>query len=139
MFRNVNVRISIQILKVGFHDNTNKSIQFKTSLQFNSIQVKISFQDISTQNMISIQFIINSIQYQINLIQLKHSKFQVKVKKTSVLPKILGNTIETRNTKLKTLHRAKYSRKTRKAKIKSTTEHVKIKLEINDKRQNTGN
>ena len=116
------------------------SIQFiinSIHYQFNiSIQVKISFQDMSTQIMISIQFIINSIhyqfnslsiQYQINSIQLKHSKFQVKVKKTSVLLKILGNTIETRNTKLKTLHRAKYPRKTKKPKERAQWNTLKDK------------
>ena len=130
MFRNANVRISFQILKVGIHDNTNKSIQFKTSLQFNSFQIKSryhfkTFQLKNDINSIHYQFNSLSIQYQINSIQLKHSKFQVKVKKNKCTSKILGNTIETRNTKLKTLHRAKYPRKTRKAKRKSTTEHVK--------------
>ena len=138
MFRNANVRISIQILKVGFHDNINISIQFnslqfkksfkfKTSLQFNSFQFNSRYHFNSKYYINSIHYQFNSvsIQYQINSIQLKHLKFQVKSKKTSVLPKIHGNTIETRNTKLKMLHRAKYPRKTRKAKRKSTMEHVK--------------
>ena len=50
MFRNANVRISIQILKVGFHDNTNKSIQFKTSLQFNSFTRVCFVQDEDKKN-----------------------------------------------------------------------------------------
>ena len=69
-------------------------------------------------NSIHYQFNSLSIQYQINSIQLKYSKFQVKVKKTRVLPKILGNTIETKNTKLKSLHRANYPRKTKKSQKK---------------------
>ena len=114
-------------MTIQINQSWTNSKHHYNSIHFNSNQDIISRHLNSKYDINSVHYQFNSlsIQYQINSIQLNIQNSKLKLKKINVLPKILGNTIEIRNIKLKMLHRAKYPRKTRKNKRKSTTEHVK--------------